>query len=173
MKVKENSIEIWKDISGYEGLYQVSNFGRVARLSHGVRKIRKFGASRGYDVVGLCKNGKINGFLVHRLVAQAFIPNPQNLPCINHKDENKHNNTTSNLEWCDYVYNNNYGTFKERISKTKSYDVLQWTTDGQFVKKWRGISTASRELGVCRTSIQFCLSGRYQTAGGFVWSYGE
>ena len=173
METKEYMFEIWMDIPGYDGLYQVSNFGRVARLSHGVRKIRKFGASRGYDMVVLCKDGKTKGFLVHRLVAQVFIPNPKNLPCINHKDENKHNNAVSNLEWCNYTYNNNYGTFKDRVSKTKSYDVYQWTIDGQFVKKWRGVSTAARELGICRSSIGFCISGRYQTAGGFVWSYGD
>lgn len=164
-------MERWADIKGYEGLYQVSDLGRVCRLSHGKRKIRRFGSSHGYYVVSLCKEGKTHGYSVHRLVATAFVPNPDNLPQINHKDECKTNNVALNLEWCDATYNNNYGGHPERVSVTKSIDVLQCDLDGNVVKKWRGVSRASRELGICRTSISFCLTGRYRTAGGFIWKY--
>ena len=102
--------EIWKDIKGYEGLYQVSNFGRVKSL-HGKEKILKpYHKSTGYIQVILCKNYKTVARMVHRLVAEAFIPNPENKSQVNHKDENPLNNVDSNLEWCSATYNINYGT---------------------------------------------------------------
>ena len=110
--------EIWKNIAGYEGLYEVSSFGRVRSLRFGKTKILKPGKNKkGYLRVSLCKNGKQKTFFVHRLVAQAFLENPQNLPQINHKDENKQNNRLENLEWCSCDYNNNYGTRNERAGK--------------------------------------------------------
>ncbi|RXM57212.1 NUMOD4 domain-containing protein [Clostridium tetani] len=113
--------EIWEDIEGYEGLYQVSNLGRVKSLNYknrGIEKLLKqFEDSKGYLKVGLSKNKKSKHLFVHRLVAKAFIPNLNNYPIINHKDENPLNNSINNLEWCTYKYNNNYGTKKERISK--------------------------------------------------------
>ena len=120
--------EIWKDIEGYEGLYQVSNMGRVKSVERmkwsgkcyykapeRILKPRKNGG--GYLVVMLSKNGKVKTCRVHRLVATAFIPNPNNLPQINHIDENKGNNHMENLEWCDSKYNNNYGTHNKRVSE--------------------------------------------------------
>ena len=115
-------IEIWKDIEGYEGLYQVSNLGRVRSLNYrrsGISKLLKQSTDeKGYKQVGLCKNGKQKNYHVHRLVAIAFISNPNNLPIINHKDENPSDNNANNLEWCTYEYNLNYGTVKERISES-------------------------------------------------------
>lgn len=118
--------EIWKDIVGYEGLYQVSNLGNVKRLKgyKGRGKgyiveehlIQPSINSRGYQNVVLCKNGKTKTFTMHRLVAIAFLDNPDNLPQVNHKDENKTNNCVDNLEWCDSVYNNNYGTRNKKCS---------------------------------------------------------
>lgn len=108
--------EIWKDIKGYEGLYLVSNLGDVySCLSN---KKLKPGSDNGYLKVNLCKNNKVKQFTVHRLVALAFLPNENNYPCVNHKDENPSNNNVNNLEWCTYKYNNNYGSIRERISKT-------------------------------------------------------
>lgn len=113
-------MEIWKDIEGYEGLYQVSNKGRVKSLNY--KRTGKEGilssspTSSGYLIVNLCKNKKQKPFYIHRLVAKAFLPNPNNLPQVNHKDENKENNTVYNLEWCTAKYNNNYGTHNERSS---------------------------------------------------------
>lgn len=124
-------IEIWKDIEGYEGLYEVSSYGRVRSL----QRTRKgsYGSIRivyekilnhkidkdGYHTVSLSKEGKMKYIRVHRLVAQAFIPNPDNLPQVNHRDEDKSNNCVENLEWCDAKYNSNYGTAKERMLNTK------------------------------------------------------
>ena len=118
--------EIWKDIVGYEGLYQVSNLGNVKRLKgyKGRGKgyiveehlIQPSINSRGYQNVILCKNGKTKTFSMHRLVAIAFLDNSDNLPEVNHKDEDKTNNCVDNLEWCDRVYNNNYGTRNKKCS---------------------------------------------------------
>lgn len=113
---------IWKDIKGYEGLYQISNFGEVIRLrSYDSRnhlrnfRIRKPRITKdGYLQIGLHKNGIETKFLIHRLVAETFIPNPNNFLEINHKDENKQNNCISNLEWCDHKYNMTYGTMQIR-----------------------------------------------------------
>ena len=113
---------VWKDIPGYEGLYQVSDTGQVRTLNYrrtGQTKILKPGYTKdGYTIVVLCKDGKGKTYTVHRLVALAFIPNADNLTEVNHKDENKTNNHVSNLEWCDRTYNNNYGTRNKRASKT-------------------------------------------------------
>ena len=118
--------EIWKDIVGYEGLYQVSNLGNVKRLKgyKGRGKgyiveehlIKPSINSHGYQNVVLCKNGKTKTFSMHRLVAIAFLDNSDNLPEVNHKDEDKTNNCVDNLEWCDRVYNNNYGTRNKKCS---------------------------------------------------------
>ena len=121
--------EIWKDIEGYEGLYQVSNLGNVKRLRHGdykcVQGYRVFPErlkilsfdKKGYLQVGLSKNNKQTMRRVHRLVAEAFIPNPNEYPMINHKDENKANNNVNNLEWCDARYNVIYSLNRKRTGK--------------------------------------------------------
>lgn len=120
--------EIWKDIAGYEGLYQVSNVGRVRSLKRSVfvRNRNKYKTLKGsiktgcyelkngYHVVSLYKDGIGKRFFTHRLVAVAFLENPLNLPQVNHKDENKKNNSVDNLEWCDAKYNTNYGDCIEK-----------------------------------------------------------
>ena len=111
--------EEWRDIEGYEGLYQVSNLSRVRSLNYnktGQIKELSYAKRRGYLGVTLYKNGKPKTFTVHRLVARMFIPNPNNYPQVNHKDENKINNNVSNLEWCTVLYNNCYGTRLKRVS---------------------------------------------------------
>lgn len=125
-------MEVWKDIQGYEGLYQVSNLGRVRSLERITKRFNGFKIceykdgnkilklsknNKGYLTIGLCKDGKEKKCKVHRLVAQAFIPNLYGLPQINHKDENKENNIVSNLEWCNNKYNSSYGTRGKRISE--------------------------------------------------------
>src|SRR5574344_1100472 len=103
--------EIWKNVSGYEGIYQISNFGRVRSFKFSnVRILKNIVQSAGYLTVDLRKNGARKSFKIHRLVALAFIENPNNLPSINHKDECKTNNSVNNLEWCTDKYNSNYGT---------------------------------------------------------------
>lgn len=114
--------EIWKDVKGYEGKYQISNLGRVKSLNYARRKqvrILRPGIQKktGYISVSLLKEGKQKTKTIHRLVAEAFIPNPKNLKQINHKDENKQNNCVNNLEWCSAKYNSNYGHRNAIISK--------------------------------------------------------
>lgn len=114
--------EVWKDIEGYEGLYQVSNTGEVKSLNYQgsgeIKLLKQYTDKRGYKRIELSKNGKGKTYLVHRLVALVFIPNPDDSPMVNHKDENPSNNNVNNLEWCTHEYNMNYGTRNERISKS-------------------------------------------------------
>lgn len=119
-------MEVWKDIKGYEGIYQVSNLGNIKSLDRITcdgkrikgRNLKGGGGKNIYISVLLCKNGNYKSFKVHRLVAETFIDNPKNLPMVNHKDENKKNNHVENLEWCDAKYNNNYGTMRQRQAKS-------------------------------------------------------
>ena len=122
--------EYWKPVVGYEGLYEVSNWGRVKSIKRIVKSPRGYRTvcertlkptkdSHGYLCVSLYKEGKMKFVKIHRLVAEAFLDNPDNLPQINHKDEDKTNNHVNNLEWCDAKYNSNYGTRTERLSKSQ------------------------------------------------------
>ena len=111
--------EIWKNIEGYEGKYQVSNFGQVKSMIGQEKVLHPKKHRTGHLQIGLHKDKKRKTMYIHRLVAQAFIPNPDNLPCVNHKDENPNNNNVDNLEWCTQKYNCNYGTRVDRIMETK------------------------------------------------------
>ena len=169
--------EIWKDVVGYEGLYQVSNNGRVKSLKFGKEKILKPGKLKnGYLRVNLCKNEKQKHFLVHRLVALTFITNPNNLPDVNHKDENKENNRVENLEWCDCKYNINYGTRTQRIAEKNTNGklsklVLQFTLDGKFVREFKSGMDIKRNLGYSCGNISSCCLGKRKSANGFIWKY--
>lgn len=161
--------EIWKDILGYEGLYQVSNFGRVKSLKFGKERILKLIKDKdGYFIVNLYKNKKIKSFRVHRLVAEAFIDNPDNLPQVNHKDENPSNNVVSNLEWCNAKYNINFGTRSKKVSKKLSKPVLQYTLDGEFVREWKSYSECKRN-GF--NHVDMVCRGKRKSCGGFIWRY--
>ena len=126
-------MEEWKSIPGYEGLYEVSNLGRVRSVERCdrfnrkiVSKILKPNYVSGYLRVGMYKNKTFKYYLIHRLVAQAFLPNPDNLPQVNHKDEDKSNNRVDNLEWCDRSYNMNYGTVQQRRIQTNINNGKYW-----------------------------------------------
>lgn len=167
--------EIWKDIEGFEGLYQVSNMGRVRSLRRNI--ILKNRITSGYEMVLLYTNNIRKNYLVHRLVAHAFIPNPNNLPQVNHKDENKTNNCVDNLEWCDGKYNTNYGTGNKRRAqkqlnnKNKSKVVLQYSLDGTFIKEWKSTMAVERNLGFCQSSISECCRNIRKTAYSYIWKY--
>ena len=166
--MKIENMEIWKDIKGYEGLYQVSNLGRVKSLKFGKEKIlRLIIDKKKYIHVNFWKNKKSKTFLVHRLVAMAFLPNPQNLPVVNHKDENPSNNNVDNLEFCDQKYNCNYGTRNDRISKK----INQFSLDGNFIRSWSSMTQIKRELRIDQASISKCCTGKLKSAGKFVWKY--
>lgn len=120
---------------------------------------------------------------MHRLVAEAFIPNPNNLPQVNHIDGNKENNNVSNLEWCSCQNNIQHAwdigikTFseelKQKMRKSKSIPVLQYDKEGNFIKEWESARIAGRTLGIIEQSICECRAGKVKTAGGFVWRYAD
>lgn len=180
--------EVWRDIEGYEGIYQVSNKGRVKSLQRlqkykcrnprmlpeRIMSVRK--DKLGYGRVGLY-NGEYKFWLIHRLVAITFLPNPNNLPVINHKDENPSNNRVENLEWCTRKYNNNYGTASARMAKTlREKDnpinhVVQYTKDGVFVAEYISVMEAHRQTRFSSTSIFNACAGSQKTCHGFVWKF--
>ena len=169
--------EIWKDVKGYEGCYQVSNLGRVKSLNYlqkGKEQILRLEKTpKNYFRCAFSKDGKVKRYSVHRLVAQAFIPNPYNLPIINHKDENPSNNRVENLEWCDSKYNNNYGTHIQKIANkvrnhpNMSKKVLCIETGVIY----QSTHQAERELGYSRGFVSHCCRDVNKTCGGFHWRY--
>lgn len=173
--------EIWKPAVGFEGLYEVSNLGRVKSLNYRrtgkerILKPRRIEKKSGnvYYAVHLYKDGKAYDKPVHRLVAEAFIPNPDNLPEVNHKDENPLNNHVGNLEWCTQSYNYNYGTRIQRIAEKLSKPVYQYSLDGKLIKEWSSTREIERQTGYSNSYISKCCSGKYKTAYGFIWRYKE
>lgn len=170
-------MEIWRDIAGYESLYQVSNKGRIKSLiAHNGTKeriLKPHTIGHGYLNVDLCKNGHLKKNLVHRLVAQAFIENPGNLPQVNHKDENKLNNHADNLEWCTAKYNMNYGDAPQKRAEKRSKQVLQLNKDGQFVAQYCSLHDAERKTGIGISQICMVCKGKRILAGGYMWKYKE
>lgn len=172
MKNKNNFInfggmEIYKDIEGYENLYQVSNLGNVKSLKR--NQLLRPSNNDGYLCVVLSKYNKQKTYKIHRLVAQAFIPNPDNLPQVNHKDENPSNNSVDNLEYCDCKYNNNYGTAIQRRSKKTSKPIICIEINKVFqsaieAEEW--IGRKGTQAGIC-----MCLKGKQKTAYGYHWKY--
>lgn len=180
-------IEYWRPIPGYEG-YEVSNLGRVRSIDRWVkysdgrlrlykgRILKPVKRKDGYLQVNLSKDNRGKMFLVHRLVAMAFIPNPDNLPMINHKDENPGNNAASNLEWCDSSYNNSYGTLPERQSQKqlnnpiRSKKVYQYTLDGVLIHVWPSTKECGRN-GFNQQHVSACCRGERKSHRGYRWSY--
>ena len=167
---EELNNEIWKDIPEYEGLYQVSNLGRVKNNKGLIRKPRLY--KDGYFDITLSKNNKKRTKRINRLVSLAFIPNPNNYPMVNHKDENKLNNRLSNLEWCTNKYNINYGTHNERMAETLSKSIIMCDKQGNELKEFKSLLDASKYLNKPNSStICNCLNGRYKSAYGYKWKY--
>lgn len=195
--------EIWKDIEGYEGLYQVSNLGNVRSVSlrgKGIGKGRsrqgkllKPALSDGYPFVVLSIDGKGKKCLIHRLVAKAFIPNPNNLPCVNHKSEIRTENFVENLEWCTYKYNNNYKEKGKRISASKinlnsrggnvpAKKVACYTKEGELVEVFDSMYDAKRKYNYSPASIYNAINNKVRsdvrgnkytchTAYSYYWKY--
>lgn len=168
-----DEIEIWRDVAGYEGLYKVSNLGNVMSLKHKKPKLMKPGKyGNGYLFVILSNHNKsLKGNSIHRLVAQAFLPNPNNLPQVNHKDEDKTNNRVSNLEWCDAKYNLNYGTVQERKAKSKSKPVLQYDKNENLLNEYPSAIDAERKTGIYQENICMVCKGKLKSTGGYLWRY--
>lgn len=159
--------EVWASIKGYEGLYEVSNYGNVRSLKYGKIKYLKPAKNKGgYYFVILCKNGKTKNFRIHRLVANAFIENPNNYPQINHKDEDKTNNKASNLEWCNNQYNKRFSNAKQVMGISKDGRktiLLEATVDGDL-------------LGFKNQNISNAANGKFHKIGnhkykGIEWYY--
>lgn len=176
----------WREIEGYEGYYEVSDTGEVRSVDRAVPD-KKLGTKRlkgkamklseskdkkrdgqGYLVVNLRKNHTSTVVQVHRLVAFAFIANPNNLPTVNHKDGNKHNNVVDNLEWATYAENNIHA-LKSELRHPRRCDIAMVDSDGVIINEFKSVSEASRETGIGRGVISHCVNGRIRTAGGFVW----
>ena len=173
-------VEMWKDISGYEGLYQVSDRGRVRSLiadeHYRARILKPSENGVGYLFVNLWKDKKGKAHRIHRLVAEHFIPNYDQFPQVNHKDENKRNNNVENLEWCTARYNSNYGTSVQRLIATRNERkcfvaekvVLQCDLHGNIIKDWKSLMDIDRN-GYSRRCVQYVFKGRLKTYRGCLW----
>lgn len=188
--------EIWKDIKGYEGLYQISSFGNVKSLDRYIinkngdkqyfpGKYLTQGISDSYLKVTLSKNNKQRTFRVHILVARAFIPNPENKPEVNHIDGNKKNNKVNNLEWNTrsenelHAYRNGLAKpsnkQKQAVAKyakeNYSKKVVQYSLNGEFIKEWNSMHDVWRELGIRPSYICRCCKGLRNQTYGYIWKY--
>ena len=175
--VEKNTLkqEEWKPIPGYEGMYEVSSYGRVRSYKYNSdgRILSPRNNGRGYYFVILCKDGKIKKLYVHRLVAEVFVLNPSNFPVVNHKDEDKVNNYFENLEWCSQAYNNSYGTRLQRVAEKLSKRVVQLDKQGNFVAEYKSTHEASSVTGIAQSNICKCCQHKkgFKSAGGFIWIY--
>lgn len=167
--------EAWKDVLGYEGLYQVSNLGRVKSLPRQTTSGKILStASRqnGYLCVSLCKNGKTHKYNVHRIVAEAFLPKHGRNDVVNHKDENKHNNQVTNLEWITQKENLDYHNGITRRAKTRSgFAFVLQIKDGKIVNSYRTLHEAARAVNGWPQNIWHCVHGKALTAYGYKWRY--
>lgn len=164
--------EIWKDIKGFEGKYQVSNKGNVRSLKYNQQNVIKNikpVLKKGYWHVCLYKYNQCKLYPIHRLVGIAFIPNPNNLPIINHKDEVKTNNNVDNLEWCTNEYNLNYGTARERAKLNHHKMINSYNLNGEYLKTYYSVTEAKKDLNI--SGISNVLKGRYKHCGGYTFRY--
>ena len=178
-------IEIWKDIKDYEGLYQVSNWGRVKNLKT-KRIMRGWKTKSGYRMICLCKEKRKEYFYIHRLVGESFLPNLDNKPQINHKiegdigktinmvifnEDGTVNKEKTTIEWVTAKENCNYGTHNEKSAMGRSKKVFQFSLDGTFIKEWSSASEIERKLGFYQGGISMCCLGKCKSAYGFLWKY--
>ena len=149
-----------KDIVGYEGLYAITSCGKVWSY---LRKkfLKPADNGTGYLFVLLHKDGKVRNRYVHRLVAEAYLPNPENLPQVDHIDGNKMHNFLNNLQWI---------TNRDNVRKGRNKPILQYDLDGNFIREWSSAMDVGKEV---RTNICKCLKCRYKTAYGYIWKYKE
>lgn len=177
-----NAVEVWKPIRGYEGYYEVSSLGRVRSIARTITKsngiklkveeklLTQATITGGYLAVCLSKNGKWHCYLAHRLVAQTFIPNPENLKDVNHINEVKTDNRLENLEWLSHKDNMNFGTARERALKKIRKPVVQVDkVTGEIIERFPSGTEAIKKTGI--KSIFNCTRGKQKSAGGYLWRY--
>lgn len=161
---------MWKLIEGYES-YFINEFGEVLSIKYKKPRIlkKKLDKNTGYYKINLSEKGKVKSYNVHRLVANAFISNPLNYKYVNHKDENKQNNSTDNLEWCTHKYNDNYGSRKEKLSEKHSKKILQLDKKGHLIKEWNSIKEVNNTLKI---RIEWSLKHKTLKNNNY-WKYKE
>lgn len=158
--------EKWKDIQGYDGLYMVSDKGRVMNVETG-RVLKPVITPNGYEQVTLYKDGKFKQYYNHRLTAEVFVPNPNNLAQVNHIDECKTNNDIRNLEWVTVSQNVKHSIHKQLCK------IRQHSLDGEFIREWKSFREIERELGFRSSNINMCCQGKLKKAYGYKWSYAD
>lgn len=173
--------EIWKDVEGYEGFYQVSNMGRVRSIERRLNDGRIYGGRileqkqvrNGYMQVHVSKDNKGKYLSVHRLVARAFVPGFVEGADVNHKDEDKTNNRVDNLEWCSHSYNSQYGHRNDTMVEQRSLEVVMMSEDGSTIREFPSLREAARASGVSAAHICQVCKGERKKAGGYRWKYKE
>ena len=176
-------VEVWKPIMGYEGLYEVSNLGRVRSFVKDKNGILLKGSKHkfGYTFHTLVNEYGRKAYLLHRLVAETFIPNPDNKPCIDHINGITSDNRVENLRWCTQKENINNPICTHRqieshkgkygIKSSNHKAIIQFDLDGSLIRKWACAVDAAKEIGIPKQSISACIKGKYKTAGGSTWEY--
>ena len=176
-------MEIWKDVPGYIGLYKVSNYGRLKSVKKQL-VLKTCGSGNRYKTVSLCK-GMRKTFRLHRLVAAAFIPNPDNKPCVDHIDGDKSNNRADNLRWVTTKENCNNPITKSRLNKKigeymvgrlgglhqRAKQIAMYSICGDLIKTFLSVKDAQRETGLNDSNIVKCCKGIKKTCGGYIWAY--
>src|SRR5699024_7078742 len=184
--------ERWIDVKDYEGLYQVSNLGRVKGTERVVKNgknsvmikpeviLKPINNGNGYHYVNLLKDGVQRKTFIHRIVALSFLPNNKDYPVVNHKDENKLNNNVENLEWCTQSYNSNYrGASKRRALATdytalgnrRKKELMQYDLDGNFIRRWDSATDCAKATGYHNSGIYACCNGKLDKYKGYKWKY--
>ena len=164
-------MEKWKSIKGYEELYEVSNCGNICtKTKNKLFKLNK--NSRGYIVVTFTKNKIEKSYSVHRLVAEAFIPNPENKPQVNHINGDKTDNRVENLEWCTQSENQIH-CFKNNLQKRNNKKVIQYDINNNLIRVWDSLKEAAEQLNINHSKISLVCRGKRKTTGGYIWRYAD